>query len=299
MAGIGERQPLLQRRPNRTRNQGRAVRINVLNQGVISSRAWTVVGATFFNLPQLVLIVAVLAGHWQPGSCDKPLHYWCLIYGLRLFIILSLRCTVFVQGPRGAAARFYQCCRSSFELFSFYWFIVGNIWLMKSEDCANAASEVYKLTLALILLNYLLLCLPCLIVICAIPLLCFSVPMVIDILNALGPNSRGARRARLESLPTILFNPDDCKPGDEECSICLCEYEQDDVLRVLPCNEHHQFHRSCADRWLEINASCPLCRTALRHLDNFDEHEANSDYGRDPLFLNQPPWVFHDLENMV
>eukprot|EP00808_Paulinella_micropora_P024384 g66974.t1 len=289
--------PLLggpRRRPGGPRSPRRTLQINVLNQGMQNSRAWTVVGTTFFNLPQLIFIVTILSAHWDPGSCDKPLHYWCMIYGLRIFLLLCIRCSIYVQGSRGGVARCYRCCRSSFELFSFYWFIVGNMWLMKSETCAERAPEVYKLALSLILLNYLLLCLPCLIVICAIPLLCFSVPMVLDILNALGPSPRGARRAQLQNLPTQIFNPADFKPEDTECSICLNNYEEGDVLRVLPCNQRHLFHRNCADRWLEINASCPLCRTDL---DVPSDHEEHDD--RDPFFFNQPPWLFQDLENMV
>ncbi|XP_076906215.1 uncharacterized protein LOC143562226 [Bidens hawaiensis] len=46
---------------------------------------------------------------------------------------------------------------------------------------------------------------------------------------------------------------------DAQCYICLVEYEDGDEVRVLPC--HHEFHRSCIDKWLkEIHRICPLCR---------------------------------------
>ena len=49
---------------------------------------------------------------------------------------------------------------------------------------------------------------------------------------------------------------------DTKCSICLGWYEQGDELRVLPCLHH--FHRECADHWLKITATCPLCvRSAI------------------------------------
>ncbi|CAJ1942023.1 unnamed protein product [Sphenostylis stenocarpa] len=44
-----------------------------------------------------------------------------------------------------------------------------------------------------------------------------------------------------------------------QCYICLVEYEDGDNMRVLPC--HHEFHRTCIDKWLkEIHRVCPLCR---------------------------------------
>ncbi|CAK9180023.1 unnamed protein product [Ilex paraguariensis] len=44
-----------------------------------------------------------------------------------------------------------------------------------------------------------------------------------------------------------------------QCYICLVEYEEGDSVRILPC--HHEFHRTCIDKWLkEIHRICPLCR---------------------------------------
>ncbi|XP_075477256.1 uncharacterized protein LOC142518379 [Primulina tabacum] len=45
----------------------------------------------------------------------------------------------------------------------------------------------------------------------------------------------------------------------QQCYICLADYEDEDRLRVLPCN--HEYHVPCIDKWLkEINRVCPLCR---------------------------------------
>eukprot|EP00922_Rhytidocystis_sp_ex-Travisia-forbesii_P045366 GHVS01067686.1.p1 GENE.GHVS01067686.1~~GHVS01067686.1.p1 ORF type:complete len:432 (+),score=31.39 GHVS01067686.1:348-1643(+) len=40
------------------------------------------------------------------------------------------------------------------------------------------------------------------------------------------------------------------------CFICLCEYEHNEVLRILPCG--HGFHSQCVDVWLATRAVCPL-----------------------------------------
>ncbi|KVH95451.1 Zinc finger, RING/FYVE/PHD-type [Cynara cardunculus var. scolymus] len=47
-------------------------------------------------------------------------------------------------------------------------------------------------------------------------------------------------------------------PKDAECCICLSAYDDGVELRELPCCHH--FHCSCIDKWLYINATCPLCK---------------------------------------
>ncbi|KAJ0006676.1 hypothetical protein Pint_29918 [Pistacia integerrima] len=45
------------------------------------------------------------------------------------------------------------------------------------------------------------------------------------------------------------------------CCICLAKYADDDELRELSCL--HVFHVDCVDKWLKINASCPLCKSEV------------------------------------
>ncbi|KAI3847006.1 hypothetical protein MKW92_019948 [Papaver armeniacum] len=46
------------------------------------------------------------------------------------------------------------------------------------------------------------------------------------------------------------------------CAICLCEYEGQDEINLLP-NCCHIFHERCLDRWMISNhTTCPLCRTS-------------------------------------
>ncbi|KAK2972787.1 hypothetical protein RJ640_026486 [Escallonia rubra] len=73
----------------------------------------------------------------------------------------------------------------------------------------------------------------------------------------------------VNSLPIKLYTKVSTHLNEEavQCYICLVEYEEGDSVRVLPC--HHEFHRSCVDKWLkEIHRICPLCRGDICRSDS-------------------------------
>ena len=45
--------------------------------------------------------------------------------------------------------------------------------------------------------------------------------------------------------------------------ICLVNFNEDSLVTPLPCDIRHYFHTSCIEQWLEINPSCPLCKTPV------------------------------------
>ena len=45
------------------------------------------------------------------------------------------------------------------------------------------------------------------------------------------------------------------------CCICLSKFSNNEDLRELPCA--HVFHMECIDKWLQINALCPLCKAEI------------------------------------
>ncbi|XP_064595740.1 uncharacterized protein LOC135462443 [Liolophura sinensis] len=47
----------------------------------------------------------------------------------------------------------------------------------------------------------------------------------------------------------------------EKCTICLCEFEEEEDVRRLPCM--HLFHIECVDQWLATNKKCPICRVDI------------------------------------
>ncbi|KAJ7296229.1 hypothetical protein O6H91_11G063900 [Diphasiastrum complanatum] len=73
----------------------------------------------------------------------------------------------------------------------------------------------------------------------------------------------GVDQATLETYPKIIFSPQHPLPHTEDtsCSICLGDYKDEEVLRMLP-DCRHVFHAHCIDSWLRLHASCPMCRTS-------------------------------------
>ena len=81
-------------------------------------------------------------------------------------------------------------------------------------------------------------------------------------------------------LETVKLKSEDID-GEEECSICLENYNNKDNIIKLKCN--HQFHFNCINSWIEKNECCPICRTALvveksENLNNTFSHQYASIY---------------------
>ncbi|AES99137.1 putative transcription factor C2H2 family [Medicago truncatula] len=78
--------------------------------------------------------------------------------------------------------------------------------------------------------------------------------------------SRGLDNTLLEKFPTFLYSSvKDLRKEKSyslECAICLLEFDDDSMLRLLTicC---HVFHQECIDLWLESHKTCPVCRTDL------------------------------------
>ena len=48
----------------------------------------------------------------------------------------------------------------------------------------------------------------------------------------------------------------------KKCSICQCDFEQDEEIRIFQCL--HRYHKECSDAWLKKKSWCPLCRKSVR-----------------------------------
>ncbi|XP_058112218.1 RING-H2 finger protein ATL46-like [Magnolia sinica] len=107
----------------------------------------------------------------------------------------------------------------------------------------------------------------------------------------------GLDQAFIDALPVFLYKEIVGLKEPFDCAVCLCEFSQEDKLRLLPiCS--HAFHINCIDTWLLSNSTCPLCRGTLFssalaienpvfEFDEPNEEDGFSGEGRDGFSANQ------------
>ncbi|KAL4232072.1 E3 ubiquitin-protein ligase rnf38 [Mactra antiquata] len=79
---------------------------------------------------------------------------------------------------------------------------------------------------------------------------------------------KGLCKPEIEQLPAYRFNGENLRNGADQtsCVVCMCEFENRQLLRVLPC--YHEFHVKCIDKWLKTNRTCPICRADASEIGN-------------------------------
>ncbi|KAI3997730.1 hypothetical protein MKX01_011805 [Papaver californicum] len=91
----------------------------------------------------------------------------------------------------------------------------------------------------------------------------------IDPNSVAGRSSAGGLHSTvIEMFPVLIYS--DIKNLKEistqgmvnDCAVCLSEYKDEDMLRLLP-KCQHVFHRECIDSWFVSHATCPVCRSHL------------------------------------
>ncbi|KAG6435726.1 hypothetical protein SASPL_100601 [Salvia splendens] len=191
---------------------------------------------------------------------------------------------------------------SANTMFSFIWWIIGFYWVsVGGPDLTAESPQLYWLSIAFLAFDVCFVVL-CVAVACIIGIaVCCCLPCIIAILYAVADQD-GATKEDIERLPKFKFRKigdfekqngeiqesfggiitecDTDSPtehvlplDDAECCICLCAYDDGAELRKLPCRHH--FHSACIDKWLHLNAVCPLCKfNILKNGSQVDSEEA-------------------------
>ncbi|KAL3536864.1 hypothetical protein ACH5RR_000230 [Cinchona calisaya] len=176
---------------------------------------------------------------------------------------------------------------SANTMFSFIWWIIGFYWVSAGgPSLTHDSPQLYWLCITFLAFDVFFVVI-CVAVACVIGIaVCCCLPCIIAILYAVA-DQEGATKEDIERLPKYKFRRfgdsekqngeiqesfggimTECDADtpiehilpleDAECCICLCAYDDGTELRELPCRHH--FHSACIDKWLYINATCPLCK---------------------------------------
>jgi hypothetical protein len=75
-------------------------------------------------------------------------------------------------------------------------------------------------------------------------------------------NTVGLQQSVVDLISVIKYKKHEGLIEGTDCSVCLGEFLEDELLRLLPkCS--HAFHISCIDTWLRSHKNCPLCRAPI------------------------------------
>ncbi|KAL9659289.1 hypothetical protein QQ045_024094 [Rhodiola kirilowii] len=173
--------------------------------------------------------------------------------------------------------------KNGLDCFYAIWFVVGNVWIFGGSSSSSEAPNLYRLCVVFITISCIGYAMP--FILCAT--ICCCLPCIISVLGFREDlnQTRGATSESINALPTYKFKLKKNKSGsnrdssgvedggvvaagtdkervisgeDASCCICLTRYANNDELRELPCS--HFLHKDCLDKWLKINATCPLCK---------------------------------------
>ncbi|GAA0149325.1 hypothetical protein LIER_08532 [Lithospermum erythrorhizon] len=177
--------------------------------------------------------------------------------------------------------------KMALDCFFAIWFVVGNVWVFGGHTSSSEAPNLYRLCIVFLTFSCIGYAMP--FILCAT--ICCCLPCIISVLgfHEDPTQSRGETSESISSLPTYKFkikknkniskkdsnNPSgeggiiaagtekECviSGDDAVCCICLAKYSNNDELKELPCS--HFFHKECVDKWLKINATCPLCKAEV------------------------------------
>lgn len=86
-------------------------------------------------------------------------------------------------------------------------------------------------------------------------------------------DNRAVDQDSVAKINTLFYQPY-YNLKNKSWSICLIDYELDEVISVLPVC-HHTFHKECIGEWLIRNSTCPFCRRLVTRGDVQNDKEEN------------------------
>ncbi|KAM3347645.1 hypothetical protein ACQJBY_021528 [Aegilops geniculata] len=175
------------------------------------------------------------------------------------------------------------CLKLALDCFFAVWFVVGNVWIFGGRSSVHDAPNLYRLCIVFLAFGFIGYALPfilCTMICCCLPCIISMVGFhedldmnkgaTAEVINMLVAYKYKSMRIRDggevgEDNGGVLASGTDkertISAEDAVCCICLSRFSNNEDLRELPCG--HVFHMECIDKWLKINALCPLCKSEL------------------------------------
>ncbi|XP_057417801.1 E3 ubiquitin-protein ligase At1g12760-like [Lotus japonicus] len=188
---------------------------------------------------------------------------------------------------------------SANTMFSFIWWVIGFYWVSADgQTLAQDSPQLYWLCIVFLGFDVFFVVF-CIALACIIGIaVCCCLPCIIALLYAVADQAR-ASQEDIEQLSKFKFQRKsneklagdtegpvggimtECHSDsptehmlsaeDAECCICLSAYDDGVELRQLPCGHH--FHCACVDKWLCMNATCPLCKYNILKSSSLGQEE--------------------------
>lgn len=254
---------------------------------------WFIELTSFFSIVGSVAAAGAcglfLLRYWgRCGGCGRPLRWWLVGQVCLQMSQIPVRAVLLASIRKISRAWTIEACILSLtaapawriskivSLVLYGWFVLGVVWWMHSSDCEDCPG-ISMLISSVLLLSAAR---------TSITLIA-SRELFVD--NGQGtqatPSVEGAATNQIRVLPLIRVAPVSCAAqgcagtgnsaltrrgspcwtspsfstcsAGEKCAVCLCEFDEGEMVRRLPCVHH--FHSACIDRWLSLNKRCPLC----------------------------------------
>ena len=162
----------------------------------LSSARTTVVAILLVNVPQILSAFFVLCIFWNDKhkiSCplvyERQWKVWATLSAGRMAVYVTIVLIMHIYKPWFDARPHRQArlnsIRNVVDASGLLWFIVGNIWVFGDDlsHCTHPQDNpIYNLCVAMLVINYIQICLPCIVAILLIPVFCFCMPCLIRIL---------------------------------------------------------------------------------------------------------------------
>lgn len=205
-------------------------------------------------------------------SCGIPVMYWLEMF----FIIFGLRSLS--QLARIYVIQNFYRFRQRYELSRLVlidgaiiaWLVYGNtLFYSKKNDCEKyeATEGLNDLMQVILILGYLMMAMY-LIILCSIPFLYYYIQSINEQRRIIsGQINQDQVPSVLESLSRVAYNPNEFT-HENQCSICLTDYAEMDIVTQLLCDKRHYFHTKCLEQWIQNGQNqCPLCRKPIQCAD--------------------------------